>query len=350
MMEVNRVVTLLGIICLQLGADAFTVPATLSSTRTYAAPGSSSSCLFAGMGMAVKSKGKKKGSKKKSGISAAPFDAAASLLKLEKKHEDMMAKSAKVLNKHEDDISDNDMVVSEFVVAARSARSSIGTADLTAVADWIPVAQLTLARPIRDVETSEGSADKVVNAAISYYCREISQAASFSAPKFRAVPRQETLYSVESMDSFQKHVYDHFNGKKAGEDGSMTKAEARKILNLDDGASEKAEIKQSYRKLTFKLHPDRFVGVDRTEEEASATNDEFAQVKLAFDTLSSGVSDGNGSWYRSLGGKDRVDFISVDLLSINDAKTILDSVKHDAAVVGLDPELVQMFVLRNQNA
>lgn len=332
-----------------MGVDAF-VPATVSS-RCISSE-SSPSCLFAGMGMAAKPKGGKKGGNSKknsSGTKATPFDAAASLIKMEKVYMEMSAKSAKVLAKKDDDIRDDDMMLSEFVIAARAGRSSTATSDLTAVFDWIPVAQLCLARPMTAMENSEGPKDKVVRAAISYYCREISHAAVFGASKFRDVPRQEMLYSVESLDSFGKYVRHAINGKKKDKEDSMTKTEARKVLKLEEGASDKSQIKQAYRKLSFAFHPDRFVGVDRTEEEAQASNDEFALVKIAYDTMSSGVNDGK-SWYQSLGGKERTEFFPVDLLPINDAKAILDSIKHDSAVVGLDKEITQMFVVRNQNA
>lgn len=307
------------------------------------------SCLFAGMGMAVK-KGKKGGSG--GAAKSTPFDAAASLLKMEKKYMEISAKSAKVLNKSDDDIGDDDMMLSEFVIAARAARSSTASADLTAVADWVPVAQLCVARRMVDMETSQGPKDMVVQAAVSYYCREISQAATFGSSKFRAVPRQEMLYSVESTDSFHKYVKDAINGRKADKQDSMTKAEARRILNLEEGSAyDKVAIKQSYRKLSFAFHPDRFVGVERTKEEIQQAENDFANVKNAYDTLSSGINDGTASWYESLGGKDRTEFLGpIDLLAIHDAKAVLDKTILDSAVVGLDPELVQMFVIRNQNA
>ena len=321
-------------------------PSNAVSTAPFYNAMNTDTCLFAGMGKTVK-KGKKS-----SGSNATPFDAAASLLKMEKRYMEISAKSAKVLNKSDDEISDNDMMLSEFVIAARAARSSTASADLTAVADWVPVAQLCVARRMVDMETSQGPKDKVIQAAVSYYCREISQAATFGSSKFRAVPRQEMLYSVESTDSFHKYVKDAINGKKADNSDSMTKAEARKVLNLEEGASyDKAEIKQSYRKLSFSLHPDRFVGVERSEDEIARANDEFARVKAAFDALSSGINDGKASWYESLGGKERTDFLGpIDLLPMNDAKTLLGAWSQDSAVVGLDPELVQMFVIRNQNA
>ena len=333
------------------GVESFISPSTLSVRAVASCDESSPTSLHAGMGMAVKKKGKKKKGKKNGVQKAPPFDAAASLLKMEKKYESLMAKSAKVLAKEDDDIQGSDIGVIEYIVAAKSARPATATADLTAVADWVPVAQLCIGRPLRDIEHSEGTSDKVVQAAISYYCREISQAATFGASKFRDVPRQEMLYSVESTDSFQKHVHDHIDGSNANKEGGMTKAEARKALKLEPDTSDKAEIKQAYRKLTFALHPDRFVGVERTSDEEKAGDEEFARVKQGYETLVSGVSDGNESWYESLGGRERSDFVGpVELLSLNDAKLTLDSTTQESVVLGLDPELVQTFVRRNLNA
>jgi hypothetical protein len=195
-----------------------------------------------------------------------------------------------------------------------------------------------------------GPTDDLVKAAISLYCREISQAAVFGSPKFRDVPRQDMLYSYESVDSFHKYVYDNIKGFKG--DGTMTKAEARRVLKLEDNVSDMTEVKQSYRKLSFQLHPDRFVGVDRTDEEETLHNHEFSQVKMAYETLSSGnVNGSRGSWYQSLGGRSRTDFSgAIDLRSIDEARALLDAARQETAIVGLDPDLVQMFIVRNQNS
>ena len=69
--------------------------------------GPTGTCLFAGMGKTIK-KGKKS-----SGSSSAPFDAAASLLKMEKRYMEISAKSAKILNK--DDVCDDDCIMSELL-------------------------------------------------------------------------------------------------------------------------------------------------------------------------------------------------------------------------------------------
>ena len=133
----------------------------------------------------------------------------------------------------------------------------------------------------------------------------------------------------------------------------MTKAEARKVLQLADDCNDLSEIKKSYRKLSMRLHPDRFVGVERSEEEEEKTNDEFAKVKIAYESLQSGIrisSDGDKkvqSWYESLGGRARTDFHKVNLVSLTEAQTKMEEKRIQGAVIGLERELVQSFVARH---
>ena len=136
---------------------------------------------------------------------------------------------------------------------------------------------------------------------------------------------------------------------------SMTKAEERTVLELEEGCSDPSDIKSAYRKLSFKLHPDRFVGKNRSEEEIKQAADDFARVKLAFEAMSSGVRDAGGSskqsWYESLGGRSRTDFSGrLKLLSMEEAKKSFVSGKYESAVAGLMPETVMAFVTRNQAA
>jgi hypothetical protein len=211
-------------------------------------------CLEAvkGMGMAktADKKKQKKGtsngfsSSSNSDVKATTFDVKASILRLDKKYDDLMLASAKTMHYNDDDDDDDDddasddsvdhssnMVTSEYVVAVRSTC-------LTAVADWVPVAQLVLGRPLLLAKTSasDGASDPTTHAAVSVYCRELSHVASQGSRIFQSVPRTQLEYSVESTDSFYKHVYDVVvKGKNddAGNDQVMTKAEARKFLNLD---------------------------------------------------------------------------------------------------------------------
>ena len=322
------------------------------------------------MGMASASSNpkskKKKGSKKGGGgksfgssqqQKSASFDAGASLLKMEKRYEELETNSAKAMQRHDDGmpLSSRDLITQEFLVAARASPSESTSGSL---ADWVPVAQLVVARPMDHLESIDETFDDVTKAAMSYYCREIFHAAGIGSAAFKSIPRNGMQYSLEPVPSFQKHVYDYVMGNGGGqdemeEDEFMTKAEARSVLGLEDMHNaeglDKSTIKQAYRKLSFKLHPDRFMGEDRNDDEVEATNKQYARVKLAYETLSSGVLDKNVSWYASLGGKARNEFSGpISLMSLSDAKAKLDGAICDSAVVGLDPDLVQSFVTRNQ--
>jgi hypothetical protein len=282
----------------------------------------------------------------------APFNVNAALMKSEKLYDELLGSSHKSLLKEDsgEPLNNDDRLASEYMIAARAVSAS----DIPAsVKDWVPIAQLCLARPSQDAEQSEGTSDPALKAAISYHCRELSHAATIGSPVFNTIARSDIQYSVETMDSFHKHVYEAVHGKTKDRQAevAMTKAEARAILMIDEEKSEKAEIKQAYRKLTFALHPDRFVGCDRTAEEQQATNNEFSKVKLAYETLSSGVREENKSWYESLGGKSRTDFYGpVELLPIQDGKALLDSTRCETAVIGVSRQLVQTFLVRNQAA
>mmetsp|Transcript_24737 Transcript_24737/g.58079 ORF Transcript_24737/g.58079 Transcript_24737/m.58079 type:complete len:379 (-) Transcript_24737:67-1203(-) len=311
--------------------------------------------LFAGMGMgmgATKSKKRKGGKNKNKGkaSSSTPFDVSASLIRLEKKYDQLMLDFAKELKKEEADSYSSyssgelEMMTSEYVIAAR-ASSQTGS-----VPDWVPIAQLCLKRP--ETEYSEGASDAMVQTAISVYCRELSHLAAVGAPVFSTIARNDLQYSVESIDSFHKFVYDEVVEGKATKnpDQTMTKAEARETLGLlkENGSISditKTDIKQAYRKLSFELHPDRFEG---TPEQCKEATSQFGRVKLAYDTLSSGVREEGVSWYESLGGKERTGFVGpVNLLPIGAAQENMTRHKAEGALCGFDPELVQSFVARH---
>ena len=146
------------------------------------------------------------------------------------------------------------------------------------------------------------------------------------------------------------------NTKKKDPEQTMTKSEAMKILGLlNEGSSasvskrdeiSKSDIKQSYKKLAFNLHPDRFAG---STEECEEARNQFGRVKLAYDTLSSGVRGEEGiSWYESLGGKERTGLVGpINLLPLTVAHEYMK--RHDAegACLPLDPSMVQSFVARH---
>mmetsp|Transcript_64560 Transcript_64560/g.97284 ORF Transcript_64560/g.97284 Transcript_64560/m.97284 type:complete len:359 (+) Transcript_64560:97-1173(+) len=307
-----------------------------------------------GMGTAQKAKKNKKNSvPKKNGMGAkktnavATFDVNASVIRLEKRYEEIMKISAKSIAKDEEDPrwassvdEEDDSMTTEYVIAAR-ADSKQG-----AVRDWVPIAQICVQRPEKEYENTK----EILQEAISCYCRELSYTAAFCAPVFSTVARNVVQYAVEPMDSFHKHVYERVveQSGSSGKTDTMTKSTAKEVLGLDDsseGTIDKADIKQAYRKLSFQLHPDRFEG---TEEECKEAAECYAKVQLAFDTLSSGVRVEGSSWYQSLGGKARTDFVGpVNLMPLGAAQAQMERRGVKAAMLGLDPELVQSFVARN---
>jgi hypothetical protein len=306
-----------------------------------------------GMGMGVSSS-KKKGKK---GPAPASFDVSKACQKSEKLYDELMKESAKLIHREEDD--EFDTITAEYVITARispSATKERLIPGAASISDWVPVAQLCLKRHIDDpnFDASVRECEKV-KTAVSFYCREISYFASLGASIFKSVPRNAIEYSAEPVDSFYKFVYeDVIEGKKVKQN-SMTKAEARTILQLEEGCNDSGEIKRSYRKMTFSLHPDRFVGESRSEEEIKQASDDFAKVKEAYDVLNSGVrsnNENNGkslSWYESLGGRSRTDFSGpLNLLPLEKAKEDFIQQDYKAAVCGLNPETVMTFVTRNQ--
>jgi hypothetical protein len=290
---------------------------------------------MAGFGaVAVKSKPKNK--KKKNGSKQASFDVNASISRLEKKYDELMLASAKKIARDDEDPrwasadANEDKITSEFVVAARS-QSKRG------VDDWVPIAQICIAYPESEYQPES---KEILESSISSYCRELSHVASFGAPIFSTVARSDIEYSAEPTDSFHKFVYDAV--VEEGDNKTMSKKAAREILELDDKSSDRSEIKKAYRSLSFKLHPDRISGKDSDE---SSTN--FEQVQLAYETLTSGIREENKSWYESLGHRSRTDFHKIILSSLTDAKRKLKEKNISAAMIGLDPDLVQSFVARN---
>lgn len=308
----------------------------------------------AGMGMGVAEKGKKSSAKKK----GTNFDVSASLMRLEKQYEELEWQSNKAIARNTDDEEDSNddpkpsssvTLSFEYVVAARSTS---GMSSHGAIADWVPIAQLICTC------NSDGVSDETRQAAVSLYCRELAHAAYLGAPVFQNVARKDLQYSLESKDSFYKHVYDvvHRGVDPNSANGqTMTKAEARTVLRLQEDESDMKVIKQSYRRLSFDLHPDRLAqatnGDANVGDSENANGDDFHKIKMAYDTLTSGIRTTGSSWYQSLGGRARTDFSGpISLILIESAQQLLDKAGVKSAVCGIDSKLVQSFVTRNQAA
>ena len=343
--------------------DAFSGLSSLSrqSVALHAAGGRGMGGAGAGVAAPAKKNGMAKGngmgsSKSKKGgkaKSSSSFDVSSALLRSEKRYDEILLASNKLLARDgaaekEDprwasakDTSQDDIMTGEYIVAVRDLKTM-------GVSDWIPVAQLVVARP--SWEYQEGTSDEAVKAAVSANCRELSYAATLGAKKFTTCARSDLQYSVESRDSFFKFVYEAVieGGAKQAKNSpeqSMSKAKARETLGLDSDNNNKSEIKKSYRNLAFDLHPDRFEG---TEEETAAAAIRFDQVKLAYETMGSGIREEGASWYQSLGGRARTEFVGpLDLMQLTAATEYVETKKIHSAVIGLDRDLTQGFVARN---
>lgn len=325
-------------------------------------------CLsMAGLGMGASTK-KQKGGGKKNAAGGTSFDVAKACLKSEKLYDSLIKEQA-ILQRDED--SDNfQYITTEYMVTARIKPTSfkdINIPGASGISDWVPVAQLCLKRHIEEPDFDIHIRDcQRVLTTVSYYCREIHHLATLGSSIFKSIPRNAIEYSVEPIDSFYKFVYeDVIEGKNQDEsnENTMTKLEARKVLELEEGCNDLNAIKSAYKKLTFKLHPDRFIGKNRTEEEIKQASIDFARVKLAYESLSSGFrgdagssNSGSGSgrrssWYESLGGRARTDFSGqLKLLPLEQAKEVFANEKYEAAVAGLVSDTVMAFVTRNQAA
>ena len=339
---------------------AFSSPITIRSPP----PQRATLSMAAGMGMGTKPK-KKSGSKgigKKSlkdKKSSASFDASKALIKSEKLYDELLTESSKAYAaaEYEDDIID---ITSEYVVAARAKPGAASSAG--AASDWIPVAQVCVVRPIHG-EDKDGELDPSVPTAVSYYCREIHHAACRASPStFQSLPRNVIEYSVEPYHSFVKYVYEEvIEGKSSSgsieEDGAtvaMTKTKARDVLGLESGCKDAVLIKQAYKKLMFELHPDRFVNDERTPDQIEDASKRFLSVKIAYEALTSGVrlddANGDASWYASLGGKSRTEFVGpIELVSREKAESLCQKA-FKAAVASVDPDVSMAFVTRNHAA
>jgi len=266
-------------------------------------------------------------------IKKTPFDASSALIRSAKLYEELSLKASKVLAAVEneesyegDDIDEE--VYSEFLIAAKyvpptqeDCNYPPGSAGLS---DWVPVAQLCL---IRNRSTLSSTKMQLHNA-VSTYCREIYHAAQTVA--------QQT-------------------------DEVMTKAQARDILGIPlESTNDLSLIKQRYRTLSMQFHPDSAVSTTTTvtinqDNDDNDISAKFRQVRLAYDTLCSGIrvtdatgtTTSTGSFYETLGGKDRTDFLHIPpLISPDQArKDMAETIQ--SAVIGLDSDTVMAFVTRN---
>jgi hypothetical protein len=312
---------------------------------------------------------KKLSSSASSSKSSTPFDVSASVLRHEKKYDQLLLQSAKRMAVEDDDDDDDDSDshdhILEFVVAAR---------DGNVLPDWVPIGQLIVAvdprsRNGRLLNVDDGAEARLAQAGVSAHCRELHHVAGLASNTFRTIPRQHVRYAIEPAESFYKHVYDKV--VEVSPTAEMSTVEARKVLKIEEGGTLR-DLKLQYRRRSMECHPDRIrhhpstTAASSTTEttpndakttvEESDAGDEFSRVKLAYETLlgSGSMRKEGSSWYESLGGRERSDFAVLELMSLREASDAGFGVVEgsdtgiQSAIMGIDPSLVQSFVARSR--
>lgn len=311
----------------------------------------SSSVWAAGMGISVNaSKNKKNGGKTVNKKKTTPvvIDIKASLLRHEKLYDQLLVKAATRNNEGDDDededestTADNNnqqLSTTEYVVAVRDkTRKNLD--------DWIPFGHLVLCSNTMEEKLEQ----QMKQACVTLYCRELAMLAEKGAKALSLVARQDMEYSLEPIDSFQKHVYDVVVATK---DKDMTVQQALEIMQIQDTDMQELDmstVKRQYRRLAFEHHPDRH----DLEEDKAMAGQRYDQLQQAFERLtqSGTIRKQGSSWYESLGGRARTDFSAVQLISASDAQRIIDTavnIHQGSAVTGMDPEIVQAFIARSK--
>jgi hypothetical protein len=244
------------------------------------------------------------------------FNVGASLLRLEKRYEELLLKAAK-----------EETVPSEYIVCAR---------DDKVIRDWVPIGQVIC----------DNAADPIP--ILSRYCRELVHVASVGSRVFASIQRQDIEYAIENIDSFYKYVYESVFEQPPDEE-SLRRAIS--ILQLEGVDLDLNTIKQQYRKRSFACHPDR--QREKTGAEQKAAAEEYNQVQEAYTRLlvSGGIRKEGSSWYESLGGRERTEFVGpVKLLSLKEASSLGTTGQDFGAVIGLEPSIVETFVARSRSA
>lgn len=288
---------------------------------------------------AVKNKNRLSGGTGFSSKPLAPptYNVKASVQHLEKKYDDLLRQNEKSIQSQSDD-QDDHLLANEYMVAVRSPT----------VPDWVPIAHLLLCRPLGDSRKDTADEEDSITSPrgttipglLHLYRRELGYLAAQGSRSLSNTPRNLLEYSVEPLSSFHQHVYNTVVEPNHDDNNTtMTRQEARVVLDLTD-TDDASKAKRQYRSRSFALHPDRFQG-NATEKEAALK--EFAQVKLAYETLVGGGSD--GSWYASLGGKARSEFVGP--VTMKEGEEAMGGIQ--SALTRVNHEIVQDFVARYRN-
>lgn len=268
------------------------------------------------------------------------------------------------------------------------------------ISDWVPVLQLTtLCNETLDIE------HKFLSTSVTSFAREVYCALTATVPSMASgkVPPQHIEYGVETGESFEQYVYpayqegsDLLKGKASTVfKKNLKQIESIRILFDDnvpkEGGSELTQemIKKQYRKMSMLYHPDRQYEKEEQQHDYSnnqtisttggsqftSTNNnqdqnakgildayqiKFRQIQESYNYLSSQQnfiieSKGASSWYESLGGRERLNFHTVELVDNGigiypyEAKVSPLEGGYMQALKSLHPKFVMFFIFRNRN-
>ncbi|KOO53671.1 comm domain-containing protein 9 [Chrysochromulina tobinii] len=183
--------------------------------------------------------------------------------------------------------------------AAGAAGSGFGKAGSSLAVASGPTPEQLLKKAMQAYDDIEVLKNMQNKAEVGASVKEILEGGCQAFPSLRKVPRETIEYAFESLDSFEKHVYEGLQGR------SERRADAARTLGIESGASMK-EIKMAHRKFMQQLHPDMFIG---DEAGAAKASEQMHKVQEAYQELGGGQGSANaGSFYQRIGGKARVDF------------------------------------------
>lgn len=226
-------------------------------------------------------------------------------------------------------------VLVKYVLTLRSLESS-SPAEFS---DWVPVTLCNL------VCSTDANPTDLMPDVVGALCREVYEAGAQAYPVLRKASPQSIEYAFESMNGFENHIFDGLLGRPE------RRAEAAKVLGVEVGASP-AEVKKAHRGFMKSLHPDMFIG---DEEGAEKANEQMLEVQNAYGTLGGGMGTASGSWYASVGGKERVDFsgpLTKEQLGALGKPRLAQEMKMTlggwrAGVFPMEPSVTKEFVTRN---
>ncbi|GMI54094.1 hypothetical protein ScalyP_jg4511 [Parmales sp. scaly parma] len=305
----------------------------------------SSSRLHAGFGAAA---APTKTKKKSSAPTKSPLDLKAALQKSEILYDEYELQGGREAHTEVDDetgitTNSNPLRFREFVLATKStAKNAPAT-----LKDWIPISYLCILSPVPggdQPDVLDLSSPVVTNAVRTHRLAAVFGAENSVDSFLSGASRQNLIFAIEPIDDYQKFVHDKLVKPKGSgtEDATqdMTRKVAREILGVteipdldsEDGAK---TLKNKYRKLSMKYHPD-------SNPDSDATADLFNRVKVAYEVLSI-----NTVGYENLGGKERNNFKVVELGGGKNNQDAIFESKHKSAILPMMSDNIKFFMARN---